>query len=339
LTDRPGLQFAPYGLAYDPALSSAVPGAGGAAGKVAHFTVELWLAAHPEPASDVFDILTIHNRRLPFDFVIGQWKQDLLLRATVPTRQSTGKIPEVSLDNVLLPKQARFFTIRGGAAGTDFYRDGVAAGHFPQFVLNAEALDGQLILGNDASGKNSWTGRLLGLAFYNRALDPTEITRHWALWTQGHARQLAKAPGLTALYLFNEGAGLLVQDSSGNHHDLIFPAIFKPIQRDVLIPPWKDLSYYRLDYPDIVVNILGFMPFGFCFFLYRCLREPRQRMANALLVILSGATISLTIEMIQVWLPNRVSSMTDFLTNITGTLLGVLLAILVRARVGKGMLT
>jgi VanZ family protein len=62
-------------------------------------------------------------------------------------------------------------------------------------------------------------------------------------------------------------------------------------------------------------------------------------MANALLVVLSGATISLTIEMIQAWLPNRVSSMTDFLTNITGTLLGVLVAILVRARVGNEKLS
>ena len=178
----------------------------------------------------------------------------------------------------------------------------------------------------------------MGLAFYNRALDTTEITRHYLIWMQGHAQQLTKTPGLTALYLFNEGAGQLIQDSSGNHHDVIIPAIFGPVQRDLLIPPWKDLSYYQPDYSDIFVNILGFIPFGFCFFLHRHLREPRQRMANALLVILSGMMVSLTIEVIQAWLPNRVSSMTDFLTNTTGTLLGIVLAIVVQARVGNGKL-
>jgi len=338
LSDRPGLQFAPYGLAYDPTSLTAVPGSGTPGGTAAHFTVELWLTAQPEPASDVFDILTIHNPRLAFDFVIGQWKQDLLLRATVQTGQPTGKIPEAGLDNAIPAGRAGFFTIRGDTAGVVFYRDGSAAGHFPQFVLNAESLDGQLILGNEASGKSSWTGRLLGLAFYNRALDTTEITRHYLIWMQGHAQQLTKTPGLTALYLFNEGAGQLIQDSSGNHHDVIIPAIFGPVQRDLLIPPWKDLSYYQPDYSDIFVNILGFIPFGFCFFLHRHLREPRQRMANALLVILSGMMVSLTIEVIQAWLPNRVSSMTDFLTNTTGTLLGIVLAIVVQARVGNGKL-
>jgi hypothetical protein len=333
LPNHSGLQFAPYGMAYDPTGLSAVPESGGKTRTTANFTVELWLEAQREPANDVFDILTIHNRRLPFDFIIGQWKQDFLLRATTQPRQPAGKIPEVGLDNVLSEGKALCFTIRGDNTGTDFYRDGAVAARFPQFVLQADALDGQLILGNDASGKNSWTGRLLGSALYHRALDPAEITRHYALWTQGRARQLAKTPGLTALYLFNEGAGQWVQDSSGNHHDVIIPAVFRPIQRDFLIPPWKDLSYRRPDYSDIVVNILGFMPFGFCFFLHRCLLEPRQWAANVWRVILAGAMVSLTIETIQVWLPDRVSSTTDLLTNTAGTLLGVVLAMAVRTKV------
>ncbi len=177
------------------------------------------------------------------------------------------------------------------------------AARFPKFALNADALDGQLILGNNISGKDSWNGRLLGMALYNRVLDTTEITRHYALWTQGHGGQLARTRGLMALYLFNEDAGRWVQDSSGNHHDVIIPAVFKPIQQDFLIAPWQDLSYHRPDDLDIAVIILGFVPFGFCFFLHRRRLEPRQRIANGLLVILSGATVSLIIEIIQSWLP------------------------------------
>ena len=74
------------------------------------------------------------------------------------------------------------------------------------------------------------------------------------------------------------------------------------------------------------MNILGFIPFGFCFSLHRRSVRPNQPAANFLFVILTGATVSLTIEIIQAWLPNRVSSMTDLLTNIVGTLLGAVLA-------------
>lgn len=116
------------------------------------------------------------------------------------------------------------------------------------------------------------------------------------------------------------------EDSSGNRHHLVIPEIFSAVHRQILIPPWKDVSDTGPDYPDIAVNILGFMPFGFCFFLYCRLARPNRQAKTTLFVVLVGATISLTIELIQAWLPNRVSSITDLLTNTTGTLLGAVLA-------------
>jgi len=325
LKNQPGLHFEPCGIAYDPA-----PLPTSATQPSANFTVELRLQAHHEPANNVFNILTIHNPRQPFDFTLCQWKQDFLLRATTQPRPRTGKIPEAGVDNALSEGKAQFITVRGDGTGTDFYVNGLATEHFPHFVLDAEALDGQLILGNNASGKNSWTGSLLGLALYNRALNTAEIARHNALWMQGHAGQLTNASGLRALYLFDEGRGEQAMDSSENRHYVIIPTIFQPVHRAFLIAPWKDLSYYHLDYSDIAMNILGFMPFGFCFFLYRRLRKPNQRIGNVLLVALTGATVSLTIEIVQAWLPNRVSSVMDLLTNTTGTLLGVALALAIQ---------
>jgi len=93
------------------------------------------------------------------------------------------------------------------------------------------------------------------------------------------------------------------------------------------------MSYARPDYSDMVVNILGFVPFGFCFYLHRWSLRPNQRATNALLVVLTGAAVSLTIEIIQAWLPNRVSSISDVLTNAAGTLLGVALAIAIQSKV------
>lgn len=334
LTTPSGLSFKPYGIAFDRAPLPP-PSSNGTAQSSANFTVELWLEAQHEPANNVFDILTIHNPRLPLDFNFCQWKRDFLLRATTHPRQPPGKIPEVDLNGALPEAQAQFITVRGDGTGTDFFLNGNPAEHFPHFELSAEALDGQLILGNSASGKHPWTGRLLGLALYNRALDSTQIARHYALWTRGHTDQLTSAASLRAFYLFKEGHGRLAEDFSGNRHHLVIPAIFQPVHRELLIPPWKDLSYHHPDYSDIAVNILGFVPFGFCFFLY-CLRlRPKNRNTNFLFVVFAGAAVSLAIEVIQAWLPNRTSSLMDLLTNTAGTLLGLTLALTVQRKVDR----
>ena len=87
------------------------------------------------------------------------------------------------------------------------------------------------------------------------------------------------------------------------------------------------------NYRDIVINVLGFMPFGFCFFLYRKPARSARWFTDALHVVVAGVAISLTIETIQVYLPNRASSMTDLLCNTAGTFLGVLFAQAIRPKV------
>lgn len=326
LADRDGLHFEKSGVAYDPESLPAGISAVNSTNRSVNFTVEIWAEADGEPGDNVYHLLTIHNDRMPEEFVICQWQQEFLLRAAIRHPFTTRKISEVGLDHALQKQKTRFITIRGDGRGTDFYLDGLSVQHYPQFVLQPEALDGQLILANDDTGKHPWSGSLFGLAIYNRALDAVEIAGHHNLWTQGRAQQMTNAPGLIALYLFDEGAGARAEDSSGNRHHLIIPEIFRAVHRQILIPPWKDVSDTGPDYPDIAVNILGFMPFGFCFFLYRRLATPNPQAKTILFVVLVGATISLTIELIQAWLPNRVSSTTDLLTNTTGTLLGAVLA-------------
>lgn len=326
LAGRPGLHFEKRGVAYDTELLPA-SGSSSATNEFANFTVEIWAEADREPDDDVYDLVTIHNDRLPCDFILCQWQRALILRATGQHRPRPHRFNEADLEEALPAGKPGFFTIRGDGVGTDFFTNGWPAGHFPQLVLKPEALDGQLILGNDSSGKHPWSGSLFGLAIYNRALDAAEIAGHRALWTQGHARQMTNAPGLTALYLFDEGGDARANDSSGNHHQIIIPEIFQPVHKELLIAPWKDQSYNGPDYSDIAVNILGFMPFGFCFFLHRRIVRPNRLTANFVFAVFVGAAVSLTIEIIQAWLPNRVSSAADLMTNIVGTLLGAVLAL------------
>ncbi|HVU28459.1 MAG TPA: VanZ family protein [Verrucomicrobiae bacterium] len=326
LANRTGLQFGTRGIAYDP-TPLALSGSDGISAQPASFSAEVWLEADREPDDDVFNVLTIHNAGLPADFVFCQWKREFLFRAAI-THPFAHHVSEIGISDALLTGKIHFIAIRSDAIGTDLFLDGSLKGHFPGFVLRPNAAIGQLILGNDDSGKHPWRGRLFGMALFNRRLDTAEVAEHYQLWMNENALQLTNAAGLTALYLFNEGRGQRAEDFSSNRHHVFIPEVFQPIYRRVLIPPWKDLSYNnRPDYSDIAVNILGFIPFGFCFFIYRQSAAPKRQAANFLLVLLAGFAISLTIELIQAWLPNRTSSMTDLLTNTTGTLIGVMLAV------------
>jgi VanZ family protein len=93
-----------------------------------------------------------------------------------------------------------------------------------------------------------------------------------------------------------------------------------------LLPPYEG----RLILTDILLNILVYMPLG----LLLALRlRPLLGFAPAVLAAtLLGGLLSLAMEMLQMSLPGRVSSVMDLATNVGGALLGALLA----AFLGRG---
>jgi VanZ family protein len=78
---------------------------------------------------------------------------------------------------------------------------------------------------------------------------------------------------------------------------------------------------------DISVNVLGYIPLGvlFVFALY-----PWCRRGWALTVAtLAGILVSMTMEGVQYFLPSRVTSILDLITNAGGTLLGAFVGVLI----------
>lgn len=324
LKSRPGLHFEPRGIAYDP---QTLPGfeTNITNGAPAPVTIEAWLEPDGEPADDAFDILSISTPRLPANLALCQWIQALILR--IPVAQSfQHPFSEVGLNDALHKHKATFVAVCGSGQGTDFFQDGKLAGENPHQTVTLQALNGRLVLGNEDAGRHSWSGSLLGLAIYNRAVDERDLARQEKLWKQAQGRQLANDAGLVALYLFDEHGGSRAEDSSRYHHHIEIPEIFQPVRRDILLPPSLDFSHGGLDYYDIAVNILGFVPLGFCFFLHCQQARPNRPARTLMLTVAVGAVVSLTIEMVQAWLPNRDSTMADVVNNTLGALLGAGLA-------------
>jgi VanZ family protein len=83
-----------------------------------------------------------------------------------------------------------------------------------------------------------------------------------------------------------------------------------------LIVPWPK---YWTGF-DVVSNVLGYVPLGF-FLVLAALRSGRRLFAFRL-AVLAGTSLSLAMESLQVYLPDRVPSNLDLVLNIAGTTFG-----------------
>ena len=90
-----------------------------------------------------------------------------------------------------------------------------------------------------------------------------------------------------------------------------------------LEPPWKEYQPTWSYWKSNLINIAGFIPFGFFFCAYWSSIRPIRR--AGLVTIVLGTTVSLTIEILQAYLPTRNSGVTDLFTNTLGTAIGVML--------------
>lgn len=102
------------------------------------------------------------------------------------------------------------------------------------------------------------------------------------------------------------------------------------LQSDVVIynigrinwTPFVDLDGTRASIPDIVQNILFFIPFGFL----GLLSFSRHKFFALFLVIFFGFVISLNIELLQLTTRDRTTSITDLICNTIGTAVGAVTA-------------
>ena len=98
---------------------------------------------------------------------------------------------------------------------------------------------------------------------------------------------------------------------------------------DIVWVPFIDSDGSRASIPDILQNVLLFIPFGFCGFIV--LRPGNRNQLTPIilrlcLVTILGLGLSATVEILQLLVKDRVTSVTDLLTNSSGAAIGALLA-------------
>jgi len=283
------------------------------------------ISLRPRSLDDSSTILAFFTPEPAIRFSLHQFGADMALQSRPQTADSRAKGARsgVIVRDVFLSRQPLLIAIASGVAGTSIYVNGVLLGAIPQFRLSTGDCSGQLVLGTSPVVNRSWSGQLRELAIYRQELTEAQVSRHFESWTAKKRFDVGQDEHIVALYLFNEHHGRTVHDSSGSEINLSIPERFLIVHEKFLEPPWQEFHNDWGYWKNVLINIGGFIPLGFLFYAY--LAMAKRSYLPALTTVMLGAAVSLTIEVLQAYLPTRDSGMTDIITNTLGSGFGVML--------------
>ena len=312
------LRFRPYGIAYS--TSDVVPHQAASGSSREAATIELRFRIAPRRTRHYSVIAAIgKDASRP---VLAIVQSGTYLGVYVSCSECAGGLRKMWVDDLLRQPVDRLVTVVVGEAGTDVFVDGAHALHRPPSFVAAGRFRGPLVLGNSADGGFPWSGEVFGVAIYSRALTASEEAERFRDWSSGARERLAAAPGIVALYVFDAPPqGTLIRDRIGSQPDISIPGRFHPVHRVL----FRRYSAADLDWPDIFINVVGFIPLGAVLFAY-FQAPPATWRHSAWLAFLVSVGASILIEALQLYLPSRDSSLIDVASNTIGAALGVLCA-------------
>jgi VanZ family protein len=279
-------------------------------------SLEIWLQPGRTSASNT--LLSFYTPENPQQFSVHQYRANLVLKSVIQGDQH--RTETIGIEGAFREIKRMFVTITSGAQKTSIYVDGTLAESFPRFRFGKDCT-GQLVIGTSPVRAERWSGQLLGLAIYERELTPAQVLQHHDTWTTQGRPEVFGNEHAMAVYLFNERAGNVVHNDVRPGIDLYIPERYSLLHQKFLEPFWKEFKPGRAYWKDILINIAGFIPLGFFFCAYWSSARPIKH--AALTTVVLGLIVSLTIEILQSYLPTRGSGTTDLITNTFGTFLGV----------------
>ena len=322
LKDTPGIAFGRMGIAY---TEDSLTWSTSAGTPDRSLTIELSLKSTRRYGYGIPYILSLWDGTAPDPLVVGQWKNHLVIRNRDPG--SSRGYREIGADNALPRDTTNLITIASCADGTTVYVNGQRVEESRSVsLIPASGLSARLVMGNAATADAPWHGDLYGVTLFTGRLTSAEISERYRAWDSLGRASLPNAPGALAQYAFREGQGS-AGNSAGGAHRLRIPRIFRILQLQVLSPPWKDFRFDAGTAEDAVVNLVGFVPFGYLMAALLITGLSLKRHRAVALTVITGLLLSLFIELAQVWIPTRCSQMVDLMLNTFGAWIGALVAV------------
>jgi hypothetical protein len=313
-----GIRISSHGCLVSSSSFRAYDSKGGSSG-----SLELWI----KPALATKGRRTILAFEGPGDdstaFSLQQDGNTLIIQRKNTDNNGVLHTAEFAYREALVEESRVELTITLGPHETKVYRNGTFAVFSPLIGQPTPVFTGRAVLGNFLNIGGAWPGEFYGLIIYGRELAPEEVTSHFEDWNNSRRPKMTQEDRPLAFYLFAEHTGSIVHDQLGSQNGLLIPARYLVLHPDFLSFPWRHFRSTPGYWKDVAINVIGFVPFGFFFFAY--FSTARASRKAALLVLSLGFFTSLTIEVLQAWLPTRNSGINDLITNTFGTGLGVFL--------------
>ncbi|MFY9725044.1 MAG: VanZ family protein [Bryobacteraceae bacterium] len=307
-----GLQFGDYGTVLSTSEFKSVAPQDGTSR-----SIEIWI--RPRSSHGGGTLLAFHAAKIPFQFLLHQSLADLKLDCTILGVRNQTTSAGFYVSGVFRHVKLVFITITSGTRGTEVYADGTLITSAPHFRPLGGDFGGRLVVGDSPGQGNGWAGHLRGLAIYDSELTPQQVVQNYQSWTRMGQPALAANENCIALYLFDERSGRVVHNRVNSETDLHIPEKYAVLDQLLLEPFWKEFNSSWGYWTGALKNVVGFVPLGFFFYAYLSYSIRRA----ALVTVILGGAVSLTIEILQAYLPTRDSGMTDLITNTLGAYIGV----------------
>jgi VanZ family protein len=279
-------------------------------------SIELWIK--PDLNWEASTILSFYVRKTAPVLQLRQSGDDFFFTTAREIGVKPNKPRNVFVEHVFRRTEPVLLTLCSSGNNLQIYVNAVLKKSVAGMQMRGEDFQGILIVANAPYGNLSWKGEYLGLAFYDHALRAEAIQEHYAAWQ--HARADIAQQNPSTLYLFDEGAGERVRNRGKTGPDIVIPPKYAIPEPTFLVPFWKEYRPTGAYVKDLAINVFGLVPLGFCFAALFAWIKGRRRSWRYVVVL--GFLVSLTIELIQAFMPTRFSGTTDLIANTAGTALG-----------------
>jgi len=331
LDGQPGLKFGKFGRAHTvPFLHEKAAASLNQSG----YTLALAFDPAADDGGGFRVIAAIHAGDDRSQIVIGQWRNFVIVM-NGDDYDNRRRLPRVTADTSLFADRPLMLTIATTTNGTSLYLNGerVAANARLHLTLPAKPELGRLVIGNSVNASQSWLGEISFLELLARPLTPREVQARFQNRIAGEARMPGPSAPALLSFDFSERGDSTIRNRGSLAEPLLIPARLHALGTRALAwdaPVGASSQSLTL---DIVLNFVGFMPFGFALALVQQ-ASSQPRFMTLLLTTVAGLALSLIIELTQAWIPSRDSSLRDLLLNTAGAPAGVLVAIATRKRLG-----
>lgn len=319
--DQPGIRFNNIGIAYtnpfNDLIKENVSDDDG-------FSMEIALKPAGYHKRRFRFIWALHDGKDSDQLLMGQWRSSLILM-NGDDYAHIKKTKRITVNADSQSTMIRFVTITTGKEGTKVYFDGKLVRANKELTLKMPTEGkSRLLLGNSVYGKHPWRGDVYGLALYDYPLSSQEAGFHFNSWAKVRNFSFAVNENPSLLYLFDEMKGTRALDHAGGSNHLEIPSRMKIIERKILLLPWKEFKFNRNFITDTIINLIGFIPFGFILFASLIRFGGALEKHGVLITVAFCFSVSIALEILQAWIPSRSSQMADLVLNTLGGWIGAI---------------